>query len=74
MTKLDAYFERSDTPSPWSPVAYAMRSVYELKPDVDFEEVRFAINEVGVYWFIPKKYVEGTNESATVTPSTITHG
>ena len=44
---LEQYFQREDTPAAGSPTGLAMAALLKLRPELEFENARRLVNEVG---------------------------
>ena len=44
---LEQYFQREDTPAAGSPTGLAMIALLKLRPELEFEDARRQVNEVG---------------------------
>lgn len=44
---IEQYFQREDTPAAGSPTGLAMMALLKLRPELEFEDARRLVNEVG---------------------------
>lgn len=44
---LEQYFQREDTPAAGSPTGLAMAALLKLRPELEFEDARRRVNEIG---------------------------